>query len=146
MDNTIGPELKKDARDIILDFIRSRPPLKSSSKRSLNPRIVRKDEPVNLHEQLMNSIRNYSTPLRKISIDKTSRRKKNFLFLKTCFNSHNVFVYLFFSNQDKSLNSTENNSSSNNQGQDTSKHQKKLLKADQKLLSNLTSSDDVIIL
>lgn len=65
MDKSIGPEIKKDARDIILDFIRSRPPLKNSSKRNLKPKIIKKDEPINLHEQLMNSIRNYSTPLRK---------------------------------------------------------------------------------
>ena len=60
MDNSLGPEIKKDARDIILDFIRSRPPLKSSSKRNLNPKIIKKDEPINQHEQLMLSIRNYS--------------------------------------------------------------------------------------
>lgn len=67
----MGPEIKKDARDIILDFIRSRPPLKSSSKRNLNPKIIKKDEPINQHEQLMLSIRNYSTPLRKIATDKS---------------------------------------------------------------------------
>ena len=56
------PELKKDARDIILEFIRSRPPLKKSSQRKLKPRNIK----LNLHDQLMISIQTYSKPLRKI--------------------------------------------------------------------------------
>ena len=34
--DTLNNELKKDARDIILEFIRSRPPLKKTSLRNLN--------------------------------------------------------------------------------------------------------------
>lgn len=56
------PELKKDARDIILEFIRSRPPLKKSSQRKLKPRNIK----LNLHDQLMISIQTYSKPLRKV--------------------------------------------------------------------------------
>ena len=66
MDTSLAPEVKKDARDIILEFIRSRPPLKKSSQRKLNKA---RSQPTNLHEQLMNSIRNYSTPLRKTEVN-----------------------------------------------------------------------------
>jgi hypothetical protein len=111
--DTLNNELKKDARDIILEFIRSRPPLKKTSLRNLNNTKI-KNEPLNLHEQLMNSIRNYSTPLRKIST-----QVKN-----------NVNLYKY---NDESL----NKSSVDNK-------KKRLLKPDKKLLNNLTSSDDVI--
>lgn len=61
-------QLKKSPRDIILDFIRSRPTLKPVSLNTLNktPPI----EPMNKHESLMQSIRNYSTPLRKVLMEK----------------------------------------------------------------------------
>lgn len=63
LDNSFAPEIKKDARDIILEFIRSRPPLKpvKLTYNSLNT----KSEPLSIHEKLMQSIRTYSTPLRK---------------------------------------------------------------------------------
>ena len=35
----IPPKVKTDAKDIILDFIRSRPPLKKASNRELAPRV-----------------------------------------------------------------------------------------------------------
>ena len=56
------PEQKKDARDIILEFIRSRPPLKKSTQRKLKPRNIK----LNLHDQLMISIRTFSIPLKKV--------------------------------------------------------------------------------
>lgn len=45
---------KEDAHDIILDFIRSRPPLSKTSDRKMNPKP--KGSP-NLHEKLLNEIR-----------------------------------------------------------------------------------------
>ena len=116
----MGPEIKKDARDIILEFIRSRPPLRKSSLRTLTKH---KPEPLNLHEQLMLSIRNYSKPtLRQTHIDYDSMCS-----LKNSFSKKNE---------------SNNNSSSNNS---ESINKKRLLKADKKLLNNLTSSDDVSI-
>lgn len=113
--DALGAAIKKDARDIILDFIRSRPPLKKSSQRKQNPLVVSKSQPVNLHEQLMNSIRNYSTPLRRVDL--------------------------------KASHTNNNNNNSSISEKDTScgqqQHQKRLLKADKKLLNHLTSSDDV---
>ena len=35
----IPPKVKTDAKDIILDFIRSRPPLRPASQRKLGPRV-----------------------------------------------------------------------------------------------------------
>ena len=35
----IPPKVKTDAKDIILDFIRSRPPLKPASQRKLGPKV-----------------------------------------------------------------------------------------------------------
>jgi hypothetical protein len=72
LDSSLGPEIKKDARDIILEFIRSRPPLRKSSQRNLNNSKIARQETLNPHEKLMASIRNYSTPLRKTPvIDRT---------------------------------------------------------------------------
>lgn len=118
--NSIGAAIKKDARDIILDFIRSRPPLKKSSQRKLNRTAStsllgshNKSQPVNLHEQLMVSIRNYSTPLRRVE---TQLKKST--TMATTSSGDQVEVEI---------------------------KKKKLIKVDKKLLNNLTnnSSDDV---
>merc|ERR1719400_1232709 len=62
----IPPKVKTDAKDIILEFIRSRPPLRKASNRKLKPR-VKKTTPM---EDLMEEIR---------SIDASKRlRKTNF--------------------------------------------------------------------
>jgi spire-like protein len=114
MDSSLGPEIKKDARDIILDFIRSRPPLKKSSQRSLKASskvCSSKSQPVNLHEQLMISIRNYSTPLRHIEEKKSSKNKPPPV--------------------------------DGQEGGEPTRPPKRLIKVDKKLLTNLTSSDDV---
>ncbi|CAD6998279.1 unnamed protein product [Ceratitis capitata] len=50
----IPPRVKKDAHALILEFIRSRPPLKKASERKLPPPIKRTPSP---REQLMDSIR-----------------------------------------------------------------------------------------
>lgn len=59
---TLQIEAKKEARDIILEFIRSRPPLKKSSQRKLKPRQIK----LNHHDQLMISIRTFCRPLKKV--------------------------------------------------------------------------------
>jgi spire-like protein len=61
-EDLLGPEIKKDARDIILEFIRSRPPLKKSSLRGAK---TIKPKALNQHEKLMASIRNLQITLRK---------------------------------------------------------------------------------
>jgi hypothetical protein len=112
-DSSLAPQVKKDARDIILEFIRSRPPLKKSSARKLNK--IR-SQPINLHEQLMNSIRNYPMPsLRKTIVNKSKSGE-----LSTTIGPDGQTVQ-----------TTE------------AKTPKRLLKVDKKLLNNLTSSDDV---
>ncbi|XP_073515312.1 protein spire homolog 2 [Phyllobates terribilis] len=50
----IPPKVKKDAHEVILDFIRSRPPLKPVSKRNLPPLPLR---PVSLHEKILEEIK-----------------------------------------------------------------------------------------
>ena len=69
MDTTLPHEVKKDARDIILDFIRSRPPLKKSSLRKMPQSSLRPN--VSKHELLMNEIRGdeNKTRLRKLDFD-----------------------------------------------------------------------------
>ncbi|XP_076323370.1 protein spire homolog 1-like [Tachypleus tridentatus] len=71
----IPPRLKKDARVLILEFIRSRPPLVPVSKRKLPPPPQR---PPTLYEQLMASIRQHPKlkpiPKRSASVE-TSRTK-----------------------------------------------------------------------
>ena len=59
---SLQAEAKKDARDIILEFIRSRPPLKKSTQRKLKPRQIK----LNQHDQLMISIRTFAKPLKKV--------------------------------------------------------------------------------
>jgi len=54
VDGELPHRIKKDAHDVILQFIRSRPPLKPASERQLNP-IRKESTPVEL---LMESIRN----------------------------------------------------------------------------------------
>lgn len=78
LDSSLAPEIKKSARDIILEFIRSRPPLRKSSLRKLNTSksFSHKQQP-NLHEQLMHSIRTYSTPLRKINVESVAVTNQN---------------------------------------------------------------------
>lgn len=50
----LPPRIKKDAHELILDFIRSRPPLVPVSKRILKPAPPKQ---VTLYEKLMESIR-----------------------------------------------------------------------------------------
>ncbi|XP_022237370.1 protein spire homolog 1-like [Limulus polyphemus] len=71
----IPPRVKKDAHALILEFIRSRPPLVPVSKRKLPPPPQR---PPTLYEKLMASIRQHPklkpTPTRSASVE-TSRTK-----------------------------------------------------------------------
>ncbi|XP_051157328.1 protein spire isoform X4 [Leptopilina boulardi] len=55
------PQIRKDARSIILDFIRSRPPLKKASERKLAP--LKRE--ATLRELLMESIKKPPKPLKK---------------------------------------------------------------------------------
>lgn len=65
VDGEIPPKVKRDAHDIILEFIRSRPPLKPVSQRKLAP--LKKY--VTPQERLMQSIREVASKpiLRKSS-------------------------------------------------------------------------------
>ncbi len=66
---SLAPKIKKDARDIILDFIRSRPPLKPVVAKP-----KQRTEPLTIHEKLMQSIRSYVVPsLRKASLNSNKR-------------------------------------------------------------------------
>uniref|UniRef100_A0A8C4T6B4 Spire-type actin nucleation factor 2 n=1 Tax=Erpetoichthys calabaricus TaxID=27687 RepID=A0A8C4T6B4_ERPCA len=54
VDGDIPTRLKKDAHELILDFIRSRPPLKPASERSLRPR---PEKTHSLHEKILHEIK-----------------------------------------------------------------------------------------
>ncbi|XP_030058614.1 protein spire homolog 2 isoform X2 [Microcaecilia unicolor] len=54
VDGDIPPKVKKDAHQVILDFIRSRPPLKPVSERSLRPMAAKQSS---LHEKILEEIR-----------------------------------------------------------------------------------------
>ncbi|OCT76619.1 protein spire homolog 1 isoform X5 [Xenopus laevis] len=67
----IQPRLKKSAHEIILDFIRSRPPLNPVSARKLKPTPPR---PQSLHEQILEGIKS-ERKLRPVSPDDIRRSK-----------------------------------------------------------------------
>ncbi|XP_065355766.1 protein spire [Calliphora vicina] len=75
----IPPRVKKDAHALILEFIRSRPPLKKASERKLPPPIKRTPSP---REQLMDSIRQGRT-LKHIPSPTLPRLKDRLLPLST---------------------------------------------------------------
>uniref|UniRef100_H3AS66 Spire type actin nucleation factor 2 n=1 Tax=Latimeria chalumnae TaxID=7897 RepID=H3AS66_LATCH len=54
VDGNIPPRVKKDAHELILDFIRSRPPLKPVSERNLRPKPQRQHT---LHEKILEEIK-----------------------------------------------------------------------------------------
>ncbi|CAN9504039.1 unnamed protein product [Ophioblennius macclurei] len=67
----IPPRLKKSAHEIILEFIRSRPPLNPVAARKLKPRPVR---PQSLHERLLDDIRS-ERKLKPVSPDMIRRNR-----------------------------------------------------------------------
>uniref|UniRef100_A0A670IKC3 Spire type actin nucleation factor 1 n=1 Tax=Podarcis muralis TaxID=64176 RepID=A0A670IKC3_PODMU len=67
----IPPRLKKSAHDIILDFIRSRPPLNPASARKLKPTPPR---PRSLHERILEEIKS-ERKLRPVSPDEIRRSR-----------------------------------------------------------------------
>jgi len=81
VDGELPPKIKEDAHAKILDFIRSRPPLKNGASRKLGPPPVKKLHPI---EALMESIKQphhlkptptkVSNSLPKVSIKSTRRQ------------------------------------------------------------------------
>ncbi|XP_045565427.1 protein spire homolog 1 isoform X3 [Salmo salar] len=69
LNGDIPPRLKKSAHDVILDFIRSRPPLNPVAARKLKPHPAR---PRSLHERLLEGIKQ-ERKLRPVSPDMTRR-------------------------------------------------------------------------
>ncbi|XP_074843585.1 protein spire homolog 1 isoform X2 [Carettochelys insculpta] len=67
----IPPRLKKSAHEIILDFIRSRPPLNPASARKLKPTPPR---PRSLHERILEEIKS-ERKLRPVSPDEIRRNR-----------------------------------------------------------------------
>ncbi|KAM3839869.1 protein spire homolog 1 isoform 2-T2 [Vipera latastei] len=67
----IPPRLKKSAHEIILDFIRSRPPLNPASARKLKPTPPR---PRSLHERILEEIKS-ERKLRPVSPDEVRRSR-----------------------------------------------------------------------
>uniref|UniRef100_A0A3B3BLJ7 Spire type actin nucleation factor 1 n=1 Tax=Oryzias melastigma TaxID=30732 RepID=A0A3B3BLJ7_ORYME len=65
----IPPRLKKSAHEVILDFIRSRPPLNPVSARKLKPQ---KQPPPTLHERILEEIKS-ERKLRPVSPDEVRR-------------------------------------------------------------------------
>uniref|UniRef100_UPI0037E7D760 protein spire homolog 1-like n=1 Tax=Semicossyphus pulcher TaxID=241346 RepID=UPI0037E7D760 len=71
MVNDIPPKLKKSAHDIILEFIRSRPPLNPVSARKLKPQ---SQPPPTLHERILEEIKT-ERKLRPVSPDEIRRSR-----------------------------------------------------------------------
>uniref|UniRef100_A0A8C8F596 KIND domain-containing protein n=1 Tax=Oncorhynchus tshawytscha TaxID=74940 RepID=A0A8C8F596_ONCTS len=69
LNGDIPPRLKKSAHEVILDFIRSRPPLNPVAARKLKPHPAR---PQSLHERLLEGIKQ-ERKLRPVSPDMTRR-------------------------------------------------------------------------
>ncbi|XP_049324138.1 protein spire homolog 1 isoform X2 [Astyanax mexicanus] len=67
----IPPRLKKSAHEVILDFIRSRPPLNPVAARKLKPQVER---PPSLHERILEEIKS-ERKLRPVSPDMIRRSK-----------------------------------------------------------------------
>ncbi|EFX84487.1 hypothetical protein DAPPUDRAFT_99656 [Daphnia pulex] len=78
VDGTIPPRVKKDAHAVILEFIRSRPPLRKASERKLRPLARRVSTPVEL---LMESIRQHDSkelrPTRCLLVNRTGHGNNN---------------------------------------------------------------------
>uniref|UniRef100_A0A224XK81 Putative kinase non-catalytic c-lobe domain protein n=1 Tax=Panstrongylus lignarius TaxID=156445 RepID=A0A224XK81_9HEMI len=70
VDGRIPHKVKKDAHAIILEFIRSRPPLRKASERKLNPPRERAQTP---REILMESIKDGRVKLKPSPVNKNSR-------------------------------------------------------------------------
>ncbi|XP_029464066.1 protein spire homolog 2 isoform X2 [Rhinatrema bivittatum] len=70
VDGDIPPKVKKDAHQVILDFIRSRPPLKPASERSLRPMPLKQSS---LHEKILEEIRQ-ERKLRPVEMQKRSQK------------------------------------------------------------------------
>ncbi|XP_064150819.1 protein spire homolog 1 isoform X1 [Loxodonta africana] len=75
----IPPRLKKSAHEIILDFIRSRPPLNPASARKLKPTPPR---PRSLHERILEEIK-AERKLRPISPEESRRSRLDVTTLKS---------------------------------------------------------------
>ncbi|XP_055505009.1 protein spire homolog 2 [Leucoraja erinacea] len=71
VDGDIPSCVKKNAHELILDFIRSRPPLKPVSERNLRPK---PQKPRSLHERILEEIKSSERKLRPVKI---VGRKKN---------------------------------------------------------------------
>lgn len=69
--NVNSSKLKKDAHELILEFIRSRPPLVPVSRRNLPPLPPRQQT---IYEKLMASIRSQPVKLRPVPMPRTSRQ------------------------------------------------------------------------
>ncbi|XP_017551293.2 protein spire homolog 1 isoform X1 [Pygocentrus nattereri] len=70
----IPPRLKKSAHEVILDFIRSRPPLNPVAARKLRPQVER---PPSLHERILEEIKS-ERKLRPVSPDQIRRSRPVF--------------------------------------------------------------------
>ncbi|XP_036826860.1 protein spire homolog 1 isoform X5 [Oncorhynchus mykiss] len=71
VNNDIPPRLKKSAHEVILDFIRSRPPLNPAAARKLNPQ---PQVPPTLHERILDEIKS-ERKLRPVSPDVIRRSR-----------------------------------------------------------------------
>nr|XP_033797134.1 protein spire homolog 2 isoform X2 [Geotrypetes seraphini] len=81
VDGDIPPKVKKDAHQVILDFIRSRPPLKPVSERTLKPMALKQSS---LHEKILEEIRQE----RKLRpVEKTQRGQRAFGSLPCIINA-----------------------------------------------------------
>ncbi|XP_059222125.1 protein spire isoform X2 [Stomoxys calcitrans] len=126
----IPPRVKKDAHALILDFIRSRPPLKKASERQLPPPIKRTPSP---REQLMDSIRKGRT-LKHIPSPTLPRLKDRLLPPSTTTSLSSAAVAA--SNQHKSRDSLKQLQEMNEVTHSTPRSKQRLIKVDFSLLQD----------
>uniref|UniRef100_A0A3B4BGE7 KIND domain-containing protein n=1 Tax=Periophthalmus magnuspinnatus TaxID=409849 RepID=A0A3B4BGE7_9GOBI len=132
----IPPRLKKSAHEVILEFIRSRPPLNPVSARKLKPP---EQPPPTLHERILEEIKS-ERKLRPVSPDMVRKgrlgKTQNFLFIFSPYMGRRVSSTLSLLN---GAGAAEGNLKIEAPGSQSAPQRKRLLKAP--CLSELDSSD-----
>ncbi|XP_075153614.1 spire type actin nucleation factor isoform X2 [Haematobia irritans] len=128
----IPPRVKKDAHALILDFIRSRPPLKKASERQLPPPIKRTPSP---REQLMDSIRKGRT-LKHIPSPTLPRLKERLLPPSTTTSSSGATATSNHQQQYKMRDSLKQLQEMNDPTHSTPRSKQRLIKVDFSLLQD----------
>ncbi|XP_025412027.1 protein spire homolog 1 isoform X2 [Sipha flava] len=136
----IPARIQRDAHDAILEFIRSRPPLKSAAARKLAPRQQDKLSP---REHLLECIKSGNVKLRSTSLTKSPFRNiKSTRSMSSPPNSRNNKSKIHY--DESSLNHSEEETTPNqslNKSMLNPNKERKLIKVDFSAIAQLVSSD-----